>query len=95
MAHGLILVVDDEQQIGRILKKALERAGHEVVFTEQPEQGLQLLKDRPFDIVITDLNMPEMNGLEFLTRARLVRPAAEVLPPPYKVDKDKAEKKDP
>jgi DNA-binding NtrC family response regulator len=79
MAQGLILVVDDEQQIGRILKKALERAGHEVEYAERPEQGLQLLKDRPFDVIVTDLNMPEMNGIEFLTRARVVRPTTEVL----------------
>ncbi len=79
MVQGLILVVDDEQQIGRILKKALERAGHEVEYAERPEQGLQLLKDRPFDVAITDLNMPEMNGIEFLTRARVVRPTTEVL----------------
>ena len=79
MAQGLILIVDDEQQIGRILKKALTRAGHEVEYAERPEEGLHLLKDRPFDIVVTDLNMPKMNGIEFLTRARVIRPACEVL----------------
>ena len=63
-----ILVVDDERQITRMLRMALQSSGYAVVTAIDGLEALQAFEaDRP-DLVVTDLAMPEMNGLE-LTRA--------------------------
>ena len=79
MSHGHILVVDDERQIGQLVQRSLTKAGHHVVFRDHPEDALHILKDEPFEVVVTDLRMPGMDGLEFLTRAKKIRPSCEVL----------------
>jgi DNA-binding NtrC family response regulator len=50
-----------------------------VVVSQDPERGLALLKERPFDVVITDFKMPGIDGLELLRRAKVIRPACEVV----------------
>jgi len=63
-----ILVVDDEPQIRRMLRTSLQSSGYEVVLASDGAEGLkQFVAERP-DLVITDLAMPAMNGLE-LTQA--------------------------
>jgi DNA-binding response OmpR family regulator len=59
-----ILVIEDEDPICRILRVALEAAGHEVRQAPNGRIGLEMYRERPTDLVITDLFMPEMNGLD-------------------------------
>ena len=61
-----ILFVDDEEMLGRMAKKILERLGYEVVVLNSPVEALQLFEKQPelFDMLITDLSMPEMDGIE-------------------------------
>lgn len=59
-----ILVIDDEENICEILQEFLSRAGHQVLTALGSEQGLALLKERSFDILLTDLNMPGVSGWE-------------------------------
>jgi DNA-binding response OmpR family regulator len=71
MATGKrILIVDDEEDIRHICKKALESDGHQVDTTGDPVEGLEKFRAEGADLVILDIRMPEMDGLEFLTRAR-------------------------
>lgn len=63
-----ILVVDDERQIVRMLRASLQSSGYEVFTAGNGVEALALLKSEDVDVVVTDLAMPEMNGLE-LTRA--------------------------
>lgn len=63
-----ILVVDDERQIVRMLRASLQSSGYDVVVAANGSDALQQLKSEAVDLIITDLAMPEMNGLE-LTRA--------------------------
>ena len=63
-----ILVVDDERQITRMLRASLQSSGYEVEWAANGREALALFDQHPPDIVITDLAMPEMDGLE-LTRA--------------------------
>ena len=79
MTQGQILVVDDEKQIGQLVQRSLTKAGHQVTYRDQPEEALRLLKDEAFDVVVTDLRMPGIDGLEFLTRSKKIRPECEVL----------------
>ena len=61
-----ILIIDDEEIIRVLLRSALEAAGYEVTEAANGRQGLELYRQRPMDLVITDIVMPEMNGLDML-----------------------------
>lgn len=65
-----ILVVDDERQITRVLARGLEAHGYDVHVANDGEIALQTLKDWPPDLVITDLAMPNVDGLELCRRLR-------------------------
>jgi two-component system KDP operon response regulator KdpE len=67
-----ILIVDDEPQIGRVMRTGLSRHGFEVRVAADGEAGLDLFNDWHPALVITDLSMPNMSGLEFCRRLRLV-----------------------
>jgi len=61
-----ILVIDDEAIIRVLLRSDLEAAGYEVTEAVNGREGLELYRHRPADLVITDIVMPEMNGLDML-----------------------------
>jgi diguanylate cyclase (GGDEF)-like protein len=65
-----ILVVDDEEHIRRILKFELERNGYEVICAENGREGLQAAQNKIPDLIILDLMMPLMDGLEVCTRLK-------------------------
>ena len=69
-----ILIIDDEEPIRALLRTTLEAARYEVTEAANGRQGLELYRHRPTDLVITDIVMPELNGLDMileLTRAFL------------------------
>ncbi|MEM6820558.1 MAG: response regulator [Verrucomicrobiota bacterium] len=68
------LVVDDEISIAGYVKKALSLAGFNVDMTLDPLDALEKMQGTFYDTIITDLNMPELGGLEFLKRARAISP---------------------
>ncbi|MDO8354969.1 MAG: response regulator [Nitrospirota bacterium] len=61
-----ILIIDDEASIRILLRSALEAAGYEVTEAVNGRQGLELYRRKPADLVITDILMPELNGLDML-----------------------------
>jgi two-component system KDP operon response regulator KdpE len=67
-----ILVVDDERQIARVLRTSLESYGYEVMVAENGIAALQKLKHFAADLIITDLSMPEMDGVELTREVRKV-----------------------
>ena len=75
---GRILVIDDEPQITRVLRAAHSAQGFDVRTANDPEEGLQVFRDWPPDLVITDLMMPGLSGVE-VTRAIRARAATPVL----------------
>jgi len=74
-----VLIVDDEVAIGTLLVRSLAREGLVAESETDPEVALERLKEHPFDVLITDLRMPRIDGLEVLRRAHAVRPACEVV----------------
>ncbi len=65
-----ILVIDDEEIVHASLKKILTRVGHEIQSAFSAKDGLDLLDRDKFDLIIVDLMMPEMNGIQFLEALR-------------------------
>lgn len=65
-----ILVVDDERQITRMLRASLQSSGYEVLTAANGVEGLKMFESGRPDLVITDLAMPEMNGLELTEAVR-------------------------
>jgi len=70
MSLGRILVIDDEPQIHRFLKPALEAAGYEVERADRGDEGLRLAAGRAPDAVLLDLGLPDIDGLKLLERLR-------------------------
>ena len=74
-----ILVADDEQAIRTLLVHWLERAGHRVTAAETGAVAVLLLEGQRFDLLITDVVMPEGDGLELIGAFRKAQPSAHIL----------------
>jgi two-component system KDP operon response regulator KdpE len=70
-----VLVIDDEMQITRVLRAALSAQGYDVRTANEPEEALRLVQDWAPDLIITDLMMPGMTGVEL---SRTVRAKSDV-----------------
>lgn len=78
MAHE-ILILDDEPKIVDLLRRSLAREGYSVHCESDPLEALARLKELPVEVLISDLKMPGMDGLEVLKRAKAIRPECEVI----------------
>jgi signal transduction histidine kinase/DNA-binding response OmpR family regulator len=76
---GQILIVDDEHDIRRLLREMLAFEGHEVAEAASGSEALERLRKSAFDLVVTDVRMPAMGGLELLRRVREASPSTEVI----------------
>ena len=65
-----ILIVEDEPKMQRLLELALAEEGHTTRAADDAETGLKLLRQEKFDLILTDLRLPGMDGLEFLQAVR-------------------------
>jgi two-component system, NtrC family, response regulator PilR len=70
-----ILVVDDERSMREMLAILLKREGHDVSVAENGRTAIDLLNQRPFDLVVSDARMPDLDGLEVLRHARSINPS--------------------
>src|SRR3954447_3671947 len=73
-APARVLVVDDERLMRELLSIVLRRDGYEVLIAEDGAAGLELLKRERVDILITDIRMPNMNGVDLLREAKRISP---------------------
>ncbi len=69
---AVILGVDDSATMRQMVSLALGDSGHEVVQACDGVEALKIAKTRPFDLVLTDLNMPNMNGIELIRELRQI-----------------------
>ena len=74
-----ILIIDDEELVLFTLRGALELAGHTVAEAENGVQGLALRKERPFDLIVTDIIMPEKDGVETIRELRQLYPVQKIM----------------
>ncbi len=63
-----ILILDDEPVVGQRLKPALEKEGHRVEIFVNPHRALERVSEKEFDIVVTDIRMEDIDGIEILER---------------------------
>jgi len=78
-ARGKILVIDDEEIVLKSCRVVLQQEGYEVETRRSGQEGLDLLRDRSFDIVLCDLKMPRMSGLEVLRTIQENSPQVSVV----------------
>src|SRR3954464_6991843 len=76
---GNILIVDDDQSMAETLTKAMTRRGFQVTWRTSATEGLKLLEEQDFDVVVTDLHMEGMNGFAFCERITANRPDVPVV----------------
>ena len=69
-----VLVVDDEKEIRDLFRRVLETAGYEVETAESGEQALAILERDKFPLLLFDLNLPGIDGIELCKRARKLLP---------------------
>ena len=74
-----ILVVDDDELVRLALREALEGAGHQVVEAEDGKQGVDCYKAMQIDLVVTNIVMPEMDGLEEIRRLEEIAPDVKII----------------
>ena len=74
-----VLVVEDEPALRAMTCRVLRSAGYQVADASKPSLALKAAESEAFDVVITDLVLPEMNGRELVTRLRALKPALRVL----------------
>ena len=79
MIKGKVIVIDDEVNAAAALETLLQEDGYEVSRAHDARSGLGLLEKTDADVVLTDLRMPGMDGLELLTRIKEIRPEVMVL----------------
>ncbi len=74
-----ILVFEDDQEMREVVRAILEEAGHEVEEAPDGERGIDLFREAPSDIVITDIRMPEKSGNETILELRTEFPGVKII----------------
>jgi two-component system nitrogen regulation response regulator NtrX len=74
-----ILIIDDEKSIRNVLKDILQHEGYQVDEAPDGEQGMQLFQSKNFDLVLCDIKMPKMDGMEVLQQIMLINPEVPVI----------------
>ncbi len=78
MAQSILITEDDRVQ-REIIGDILSQSGYEITASDSAEKTLEILKERSFELLLTDMRMPGLDGLELLRRAKRLRPEIEVV----------------
>lgn len=74
-----ILVIEDDDQVRQLLHERLTKAGYDVALASDGEEGIQLFREQPADVVITDIFMPRKDGVEAIRELRHDFPDAKII----------------
>jgi len=74
-----ILLAEDDNDMRRFLVKALQNAGHQVLSYDNGMAAYQRLREEPFELLLTDIVMPEMDGIELARRAAELDPDIKIM----------------
>jgi DNA-binding response OmpR family regulator len=73
------LLIEDEESVRTLLREALEQAGYHVLIAENGKQGLRCVEQQAVDLIVVDIFMPEMDGMELIPQIRKTRPATKMI----------------
>ena len=76
---AMILIVDDDEMDRALLAEVLQKAGHEPLFAPDGKAALEIWRSSKVDLVVTDIVMPELDGLELLKSLKVEDPKARVI----------------
>jgi two-component system chemotaxis response regulator CheY len=76
---SLILVIDDDKAIRDLLRRVLESASYKVIDAPDGRAAMRMWRENPADLIITDILMPEQDGLEFIRELRREAPTAKII----------------
>jgi DNA-binding NtrC family response regulator len=79
MSNARILIVEDRDSLRRMLELALGQEGYQVESAADGQAGIRLVRERPFDFVLTDLKLPDVSGLDVLGASREAQPRVPVV----------------
>lgn len=79
MPDASVIIIDDEQGIVRLCQRLLERANYEVDGLTNPSEGIELLREKSFDLLLVDIRMPEMDGFQVIEKAQQIQPDLAVV----------------
>lgn len=79
IAKQTVLIVDDQESIRLALSRMLSKEGYEVLLADEGEKALVILREKKVNVILSDLKMPKMNGLQLLKASKLVKPEVEVI----------------
>lgn len=79
MSIEKILVIDDEELVRNFIAETLRRDNYEVATAENGKKGIQLFKETPYDLVFTDMKMPDLTGIDVLKKIKELSPATTVV----------------
>src|SRR5437763_8558830 len=74
-----LLIVDDELSMRQFLTHLFQRDGHAIRVAENGRQAMAMLREQPADVIISDVKMPDMGGIDLLRAARELQPEIEVI----------------
>lgn len=74
-----ILVIDDDVQILWVIRRILEKEGHKVISAPDGEKGMQLYQNAPYDLLITDMIMPNKSGINLISDILHDYPEAKII----------------
>ena len=74
MSEGSVLIVDDEQAMCELIDTALKMRGFDTAWCQSADTAMELLRQREFDVVLTDVRMPGTTGLQLCQQIKLQRP---------------------
>ncbi|SMF61468.1 cell cycle two-component system response regulator CpdR [Allosphingosinicella indica] len=74
-----ILLAEDDESMRAYLARALERSGYHITIVDRGTAALPLLEREAFDLLLTDIVMPEMDGIELAQKAAVIQPAIRVM----------------
>ena len=77
--HSKILIVDDDLNVLQVLEARLQASGFQILRAENGQEAIRLLKDNKIDLMISDMKMPGMSGMEVLDKARSLHPGLPII----------------
>ena len=79
MQKGKLLIVDDEERLRNLMARVLQLEGYEVITASTGKEGLKKLQSEPVSVVLSDVKLPDLNGIDLTEQIKKTYPAIEII----------------